>query len=113
MFAPASRWRFQNAQADPDSRDSVRDGNALLREPNPGERRHLTNRKRTVKDNCGSSARHEHWGARENIETQTTPLGCIPFSATATSAGDVDPDPPDPFDSIRTLIKLPLYGSSG
>jgi len=30
-FVPASRWRFQNAQADPDNRDSVRDGNALLR----------------------------------------------------------------------------------
>ena len=28
-FVPASRWRFQNAQADPDSRDRVRDGNAL------------------------------------------------------------------------------------
>jgi hypothetical protein len=64
MVRPGQSMEISNAQADPDSRDSGRDGNALLRKPEPGERRHLTNRNRTVKDNCGSSARHYCWVAR-------------------------------------------------
>jgi hypothetical protein len=78
-FVQANRWRFQNAQANPDCSDSAHHGNSLSRKPEPGDRRNSTRRNRTATDDCGSSTRRGRQVAYENIEAQTQPLECITF----------------------------------
>jgi hypothetical protein len=76
-FVQANRWRFQNAQANPDCSDSAHHGNSLSRKPEPGDRRNSTRRNRTATGDCGSSTRRGRQVAYENIEAQTQPLECI------------------------------------
>ena len=87
-FAPSrSKQEISNAQAHADRRDRTDDGNAMLRQFEPGLRRHFTGRNRTGQDSGknadqnsgrGSSTR-EARKVGENFQASTALLGSSAF----------------------------------